>query len=600
MNNQYLALSISLIFLLFLGLAGATSPIQVVLTTTSGTTWTVPANYVASGSAINVIGGGGGGGSEISGGKAGYGGGGGGSSSISNLVLKPGATVTFAIGAGGNAVSTSNGLAGGDTYICNSIVSCGSISDANVVVGAKGGGGGGSNPYSAGAGGSSGSGVGLVLHSGGAGGNHDTGNYNGGGGGGAGGPKGTGSTGGNSAAPVDGAPGGSGGSGDAGAGGATVSGSANAAGNPGNPGTEWGSYGSGSGGAGGSANTHNGGNGGNYGGGGGASSGDNSAGTTGMGGSGANGIIIITYTPLIMLPASNSVADVGQYETLTGALGSDVSNPFTYNYIISNSVTNTVVYSLPVSNSLTSNTLLLQIPAYFASNSPLQYNVIITDALSATTNTVYSSPFTVNPAFQANTLTESNTVIKAGLNSVLTGGQAGGTTPYGTINWFSQAACGGTPIGTGTSISVSPLVTTTYSFNTVDSATANNILCSSNTVTVVPPVITINPPTPAQGVWLPSLGMTINSIITNTFTRSYSFVSSGQTLAWYQMNGQAPSNSFLQYDASGNGNNALCGAAVSSVCPTYSAGPPFGYGSYSFDGSTQYFIGNAINRGWQT
>ena len=55
--------------------------------------------------------------------------------------------------------------------------------------------------------------------------------------------------------------------------------------------------------------------------------------------------------------------------------------------------------------------------------------------------------------------------------------------PY-TYNWFNAANCGGTNIGSGATLLVSPLATNTYSFNSVDSATTKNVVCSaSNTVT---------------------------------------------------------------------------------------------------------------------
>jgi hypothetical protein len=66
---------------------------------TSGTSWTVPADWNNSNNTIEVIGGGGGG--EVSVANVGTGGGGGGYSKITNLALTGGASVTINIGSGG-------------------------------------------------------------------------------------------------------------------------------------------------------------------------------------------------------------------------------------------------------------------------------------------------------------------------------------------------------------------------------------------------------------------------------------------------------------------------------------------------------------------
>lgn len=71
----------------------------------------------------------------------------------------------------------------------------------------------------------------------------------------------------------------------------------------------------------------------------------------------------------------------------------------------------------------------------------------------------------------------------------------GGTIGFGgTAQWFT-GSCGGTSVGTGTSITVSPSTTTTYF---VRYSGCNTTTCVSATVTVNPvPVITTQPSTPA-------------------------------------------------------------------------------------------------------
>lgn len=271
---------------------------------TSGSLWQVPANWNNASNTIEAIGGGGsgagGGGTRVNGG-----GGGGAYSKVSNVSLTPGSIVAYSVGAGGSAVGTTNtsGVPGGDSYFM-------SASCASSVVCAKGGAGG--TMFFAGPGGVAANGVGTIKYSGGAGGRPISG-----GGGGAGGPRGAGV-----AANANTNRGGNGGAGFGGAGGSI-------AGNPGQPGgngTEWGGAGSGGGGVGGSVGAGPtyllGGSGGNFGGGGGSSPSSSQ--------SGGQGVIIITYTPLVApacsLVVTPSVVNGGTSATLSWAASN--SNTF--------------------------------------------------------------------------------------------------------------------------------------------------------------------------------------------------------------------------------------------------------------------------------
>lgn len=296
---------------------------------TSGTSWTVPSDWNSSNNTIEVIGGGGGGGGPN--GTTAGGGGGGGYSKISNLTLTPGASVTYAVGAAGNAGTSGNaGTAGGNSYFCNSTSNCASISGTAVVVGATGGSGG---PSATGFGAGGGGGpvfVASTTYSGGAGGISRSGNNGGNGGGGAGGPLGTGGAGGsnttngggggggngggsaganqtanggiggnNAGGSGSGAiPGGAGSNGGGGGGGNGTSGSGGAVtGGVGGAGIEWdATHGSGGGGGGGAnlsnGSTGTGGTGALYGGGGGGGGAN-----TSTGGNGAQGIVVIIYAP---------------------------------------------------------------------------------------------------------------------------------------------------------------------------------------------------------------------------------------------------------------------------------------------------------------
>jgi len=158
---------------------------------TSGTTWTVPANWTNSNNEIHLFGGGGGGAGgryTAPNGAGGGGGGGGGYTRVTNLLLTPSSSVSYTIGAAGTAGATNgNGGGGGNTTF-------------NAGAYTTTGGGGGSATTTSSTGGTAGTGL---TNNGGAGGVSSffitvAGSATaGGGGGGAGGPLGTGANGGN-------------------------------------------------------------------------------------------------------------------------------------------------------------------------------------------------------------------------------------------------------------------------------------------------------------------------------------------------------------------------------------------------------------------
>lgn len=314
---------------------------------TSGTTWTVPADWSSANNTIEVIGGGGGGGSGFSdssgsGGEGGGGGGAGAYSKATNVALSPGSIVTVNIGSGGSGGTTgaagvtgSGGTAGGDTYLCNSTTNCSSISGSSVVIGAKGGSGGG--PGASGVVGASGTGgqatasIGSTKFNGGSGGAGGPTNSGAGGGGGGGGGAGGPNTAGNTATTPTGINGTAGGQGDGTAGGG--GGAAN--GGTGGNGTEYdGSHGSGGGGGGGNGITRgsgtNGGNGGQYGAGGGAGGGNGSKqGSGGGGGNGIQGMIRITYNYTVQEDYRWRLDD-GNETTGTSLAAQDTAASITY------------------------------------------------------------------------------------------------------------------------------------------------------------------------------------------------------------------------------------------------------------------------------
>jgi hypothetical protein len=303
--------------------------------TGSNQTYNRPIDWNNSSNSIDCIGGGAGGGAGQAGTQQSTGGGGGGYSEINNLSL--GSTATYQLGNGGTGGQTSgaSGGTGGDTWFNASTFALSSV-------GAKGGTAGSVAiiPDAGRQGGQASAGIGTLKYSGGNSGGVPSGSFNGGsGGGGAAGPNGNGGNGGNTSASLtggggggngggtnggnSGSSGGNGGNNSSGTGGAVGGTGAGAngtnggggagggastsprAGGTGGNGIEWTTVGSGGGGGGAGSPTSQsatvtptGGNGGSYGGGGGAgwvSSG------WGRGGNGIQGLIVVTYTPLVLV-----------------------------------------------------------------------------------------------------------------------------------------------------------------------------------------------------------------------------------------------------------------------------------------------------------
>jgi hypothetical protein len=254
---------------------------------TSGTTWTVPADWNNANNSVECIGAGGGGA------RAG-GGGGGAYAKSTNIALTAGSSISVGVGVGGGGAGQGgHGGAGGDSWFnATSLSNAGSRGSA-LSCGAQGGTGSVDLAYYSTGGGVGGSTVvGSLTHTGGGGGSEYgiAGTpFDGGGGGGAAGPNGNGVTSGAYYLGV---------AGDAGYGGAG-GGSYSAAGGHG---TEFdASHGSGGGGAGAvgvrGAQPATSGAGGAYGGGGAGGAQNSGAGLDGYGGSGGNGLIVITYLP---------------------------------------------------------------------------------------------------------------------------------------------------------------------------------------------------------------------------------------------------------------------------------------------------------------
>jgi hypothetical protein len=314
-------------------------------------TWVVPADWNSADNTITAIGGGGAGVSSAAGAGAG-GGGGGGYSKSTNLSLTLGANIAYQVGNGGRktTVGAGAGTAGTASFFNRTAGSAGTCADTVSVCANPGSAG---STTTGGAGGSTTGADGTTLLAGGAGGAGNSTGDTSGGGGGAGGTA-IGQVGGAGNATTSGGGGGGGGAGgtsssvgqagQTGTGGTGGNGPAGtgsgAAGNAGHGGAGTAATG---GGGGGGDDVFGGGVGGSgssttYGGGGGGGAGDNNTAATsaaygghgglhgGGGGGGltngfgAEGIIIITYTPVISV-SGNVYSVSGGTETICDASG---------------------------------------------------------------------------------------------------------------------------------------------------------------------------------------------------------------------------------------------------------------------------------------
>ena len=276
---------------------------------TSGTSWTVPADWDNLNNYIEAIGSGGNGGAGNPSDLYGAGGGGGGAyASIRSLALTPLSSVPITIGFAG----TSPPYTGTPTQFLNNTTLVADSASTAIY------------PYILGGspGGQASNSVGSVTYSGGDGGPGSQGNVPGGGGGGAASRSGPGLAGGTATLTVSGN-GGASGSGLAGA--ASVT---SGSGIAGSSGTEYGAIGSGSGGSGAVSSPGLGGAGGQYGGGGGGTTQFYSS----VGGLAGGGLIVITYAP----PPTISVTTLANATPCGGAASvllswSGVSDADSYN-----------------------------------------------------------------------------------------------------------------------------------------------------------------------------------------------------------------------------------------------------------------------------
>ncbi|MGJ8594160.1 MAG: PKD-like domain-containing protein, partial [Aquaticitalea sp.] len=184
------------------------------------------------------------------------------------------------------------------------------------------------------------------------------------------------------------------------------------------------------------------------------------------GGDGANGRVIITYTivltPTILTYTPNPVC-VGQSVTITGNNFNNAS-AVRFNGVNATSYTvNNNTQITAVVPATTNGTISIVTPGGTATSAT---NIVI--------NSLSTTPTSINGT---NSICNGNSTTLARV-----GGSAGSGA---TLQWFS-GSCGGTSVGTGNSINVSPTTTTTYFVRY--SGTCNTTSCAQITVTVENPV----------------------------------------------------------------------------------------------------------------
>src|SRR5690554_4403229 len=219
------------------------------------------------------------------------------------------------------------------------------------------------------------------------------------------------------------------------------------------------------------------------------------------------------------------------------------------------------------------------------------YNCYV--VVAGCTSAVASTNVTINIPSVAPTSITGTSTICSGASTTLT--LSGGTSGTGaTAQWFS-GSCGGTPVGTGNSITVSPTSTTTYFVRY--SGTCNTTSCASQTVTVTA--------SPNAGTLSGNQNVCEGS--TTTFSSSVSggtWSSSNTATATVNssgvVTGQAAGTTTITYTVAGTGG---CADATATRTVTVTAPPNAGTLSGNqnvCEGSTTTFLSSVSGGTWSS
>ncbi len=189
---------------------------------------------------------------------------------------------------------------------------------------------------------------------------------------------------------------------------------------------------------------------------------------------------------------SNSIVDVGQYETLgcswswaylLGATGSVSQNAF-------NSGTPAQIVGTSSASGLTSATTTASwtfaVNSIMQTNSPIAGNIVVNDGIGNVIASAASATFTVNPTLVAGVVTMSNSVVDNGQYDTFTANPSGGTVGSGyNYLWYSgtnPTTCtseSSIPAATSSTYTTQPVSGNYYCVRITDSASIANVMYSA-------------------------------------------------------------------------------------------------------------------------